>query len=176
MVARRAVLQAGLILPFAAACGRDAPDIIMLPDVGRIQQLAGTTLRSLHESLWATERVPLYRDSWWDLLWHRNSDDGRASLFGLPFQSANMSLIWYDREAFAADDTPQQWYLDDWPQKIVEFARDGRRLFALGAADGWVLAYHFANVLQAVAPQDYLPLAESPKGASSSQSLWARPE
>ncbi|MBU3064825.1 ABC transporter substrate-binding protein [Nocardia sp. NEAU-G5] len=230
MVTRRAVLQAGLILPFAGACapeilrgssgalriavswsgseleafravldgvrsgrsapqftdpvevvplgddidtaltaGRDAPDIVMLPDAGRIQDLAGTTLRAMHESLWAPDGVQRYPDSWWNVLWHTDPRARQASLFGLPFKSANMSLVWYDREAFPPDDPPREWCLADWSRKVDEYARGDRRLFALGAADGWVLAYHFSNVLRAIAREEYESLAKSPAG-------WDRPE
>lgn|GEM_PF-4692864 len=150
------------------AGGRDAPDIIMLPDAGRIQELAGTTLRAVRESLWAPDGSPLYSDSWWQLLWHRDADDDAASHFGVPFKAANQSLVWYDRGAFTGSDTPQSWYLTDWPEQIVQFARTGRRLFALGAADGWVLAYHFVNVLRAVAPRDYEDLAKPPANTADS--------
>lgn len=242
MVTRRAVLQAGLVLPFAAACsapeilrgssgtlriavswsgselaafrevlagiaagrslppftdpvevvplgddidtalnagGRDAPDIIMLPDAGRIRELAGTSLRAVRESLWAPDGQQLYSDAWWNLLWQSNSDNGGFSLFGVPFKSANMSLVWYDREAFGRDD-PQQWRLDEWHDKIVRFPRGDRRLFALGAADGWVLAYHFANMLSAfVSRPYYVGLAELPPGssepASPTEPSWSVP-
>ncbi|MFF3572065.1 ABC transporter substrate-binding protein [Nocardia jiangxiensis] len=231
MIARRAILQGGLVLPLAAACtpevlggdsgavriavswsgneltafrvvlaglastgaftgrvevvplgddintalsagGRDAPDIVMLPDPGAIQTSARTVLRALPElraeSIWQPDGRQVYSESWYNLLWH--ADCGRSpQLYGVPFKAANMSLIWFDRSAFPGYDSrsctstgtdgPERWSLTDWGAYIEQFARSGRHLFALGAADGWVLAYHFANVLRAVAPRAYEALS-----------------
>ncbi|WP_067676816.1 ABC transporter substrate-binding protein [Nocardia miyunensis] len=232
MIARRAILQGGLVLPLAAACapevlggdsgavriavswsgnelsafravlaglasagtfigrvevvplgddintalsagGRDAPDIVMLPDPGSIQTAARTGLRPLSElraeAIWKPDGQQAYSQSWYELLWH--ADCGRAPrLYGVPFKAANMSLVWFDRSAFPGYDPrtcswngidgPERWSLTDWAAYIEQFARSGRHLFALGAADGWVLAYHFANVLRAVAPRSYVALSE----------------
>lgn len=228
MVARRVILQGGLVLPLAAACGpeilrgnsgsvriavswsgnelaafrkvlaglaaaqtfngrvevlplgddidtalsaggRDAPDIVMLPDPGPIQRLAGTALAPLPATLWSyPQEQPFYSEPWRELLWH-NDCDGRADLYGVPFKAANMSLVWYDKSAFdgydsstfalPADQSPDGWPLAQWPGRIGEFAAARRHLFALGAADGWVLAYHFANLLQAIAPNAYRALS-----------------
>ncbi|WP_216899242.1 ABC transporter substrate-binding protein [Nocardia alni] len=248
MITRRSVLQAGLVLPFAAACGPNilrggsgtlrvavtwsgnelaafqavlagigqgrsapafrgpvevvplgddidtalnaggsgAPDIIMLPDAGRISVLAGSRLRAVRDTLWAPPGGdPLYRDNWWDLLWYRNCRDHAVGHFGVPFKGAYKSLVWYDRDAVAPDgqtlgDMPRDWYLEDWPEQIARFAAAGRHLFALGAADGWVLAYHFANVLCAVAPNAYqalskfAPVSGQPAGAQDVS--WDRPD
>ncbi|MGY2063838.1 hypothetical protein ACW9HQ_53820, partial [Nocardia gipuzkoensis] len=53
------------------AGGREAPDIVMLPDAGRVQELAGTKLRAVGDSLWQTGGRPRYPEPWWDLLRHR---------------------------------------------------------------------------------------------------------
>jgi alpha-glucoside transport system substrate-binding protein len=245
MITRRAVLQAGVVLPFAAACGPNilrgsagtlrvavtwsgnelaafeavlagigqgrstpafrgpvevvplgddidtalnaggsaAPDIIMLPDAGRISVLAGSRLRAVRDTLWATGGQPLYRDNWWDLLWYRNCRDHAVGHFGVPFKGAYKSLVWYDRDAVGPDgrtlgDAPRDWYLEDWPEQIARFAVAGRHLFALGAADGWVLAYHFANVLCAVAPDAYRELSKlapvSGRPAGATDVSWDR--
>ncbi|MQY20847.1 ABC transporter substrate-binding protein [Nocardia macrotermitis] len=231
MIARRALLQGGLVLPLAAACapevlggdsgavriavswsgneldafravlnglaaagtftgrvdvvplgddintalsagGRDAPDIVMLPDPGAIQTKARAGLRPLSElraeAIWKPDGQQAYAEPWYDLLWH--ADCGRQpQLYGVPFKAANMSLVWFDRMAFpgfdpktctsTGADGPDQWSLTDWATYTRQFADSGRHLFALGAADGWVLAYHFANVLRAVAPRAYEALS-----------------
>ncbi len=247
MITRRAVLQAGVVLPFVAACGPNilrgssgtlrvavtwsgnelaafqavlagieqarstpsfrgsvevvplgddidtalnaggsgAPDIIMLPDAGRISVLAGSRLRAVRDTLWASDGKPLYDDNWWDLLWYRNCRDHAVGHFGVPFKGAYKSLVWYDRDAVGPDgrnlgDTPRDWYLEDWPEQIGRFAGAGRHLFALGAADGWVLAYHFANVLRAVAPEAYQELSRlspiSGRLAGATEVSWDRPD
>ncbi|MBF6331245.1 ABC transporter substrate-binding protein [Nocardia transvalensis] len=161
------------------ARGRDAPDIVMLPDAGRVQELAGTKLRAVGDSLWATQGIPRYPPPWWDLLRYRVSD--ADSHYGVPFKSANKSLVWYDRRAFydsaeefrRADrrfDPPRGWTLAQWPEKMREFARDGRRLLALGAADGWILANVFANVLRSATPGAYEDLAQPPRNPADTTS------
>ncbi|WP_024805237.1 hypothetical protein [Nocardia sp. BMG51109] len=145
--------------------GRDAPDIVMLPEAGRVRELAGTGLRAVGDSLWTAAGPPLYGPPWRELLWHRTIDGDAESLYGVPFKAANKSLVWYDREAFGDGDAPRSWALSDWPDRIGSFARGERRLLALGAADGWVLADMFANVLRTVAPADYEELTELPADA-----------
>ncbi|MFF0490504.1 ABC transporter substrate-binding protein [Nocardia sp. NPDC004068] len=168
------------------ARGRNAPDIVMLPDAGRVQELAGTKLRAVGDSLWEWQGRPRYPGPWWDLL--RHGAFGAVSQYGVPFKSANKSLVWYDRTAFLdartdlgrtdpATDPPRSWTLDEWPTRMREFATDERRLLALGAADGWVLADMFANVLRSVTPGDYEELARPPGNDSAAGVLrrdWHR--
>ncbi|MBB5916299.1 alpha-glucoside transport system substrate-binding protein [Nocardia transvalensis] len=216
MVRRRAVLQAGALAPFLAACapgillgdpdavriavpwsgselaafravldgaglrdrvdvlplgddidtallarGRSAPDLVMLPEVGRVRELAGDRLRVLPESLWTDAGGPLYHDVWQELLW----ENGKP--YAVPFKSANKSLVWYDRFAFGGTgprDDPQEWTLAQWPGKMRRIAAAGRRPLALGAADGWVLADMFGNVLYSENQWDYRDLAASGDG------------
>ncbi|WP_286012937.1 MULTISPECIES: ABC transporter substrate-binding protein [Nocardia] len=158
------------------ARGRDAPDIVMLPDAGRVRELAGTALRAVGDSLWQSQGRPRYPDPWWDLLRYGSSD--AVGQYGVPFKSANKSLVWYDRTAFVPDtelarsdpagDPPRAWTLAEWPERVREFGGGGRRLLALGAADGWNLAATFANVLRSAAPGDYeeLALAERAGGTA----------
>lgn len=239
MIARRAILRGGLVLPLAAACapevlggdsgsvriavswsgneltafravlnglaaagkftgrvdlvplgddintalsatGRDAPDIVMLPDPGAIQSASRAGLRPLSDldaaAVWKPDGHTAYSESWYNLLWHADCGH-QPRLYGVPFKAANMSLVWFDRSAFpgydpracSATDTdgPERWSLTDWTAYIEQWAHSGRHLFALGAADGWVLAYHFANVLRAVAPRAYEALSAPDEGAGN---------
>ncbi|WP_225728155.1 MULTISPECIES: ABC transporter substrate-binding protein [unclassified Nocardia] len=227
MVPRRALLQAGLVLPLASACGsglltgepgmvriavpwsgyelaafrkvlRDrridgvvevlplgddidlaldargssAPDIVLLPEAGRVRQLADSVLRPVDERLWLDTDGWRYADEWRNLLWHNGKP------YGVPFKAANKSMVWYDRYAFGREpaDEPRGWTLADWPRRMEEdfSARGKPRLLALGAADGWVLANMFSNVLFDVSlmlngsPWDYEDLAGPGQGS------WAR--
>ncbi|RDI63661.1 hypothetical protein [Nocardia pseudobrasiliensis] len=170
------------------AGGREAPDIVMLPDAGRVQELAGTKLRAVGDSLWQNQGRPRYPAPWWDLLRHRGFD--AVSQFGVPFKSANKSLVWYDRTAFLRDadltrvdpatDPPRGWTLAEWPTKMREFATSERGLLALGGADGWMLADMFANVLRSTSPGDYEDLARPPENDSGTapprpRRDWRRP-
>ncbi|AHH18900.1 putative multiple sugar ABC transporter, solute-binding protein [Nocardia nova SH22a] len=163
---RRVLADAGLadtvaVLPLGddidtalQARGRSAPDLVMLPDIGRIPELAGGTLRALPPTLWADADGPRYRPQWEPLVWKDKA------LYGIPFKAADKSLLWYDRYAFRGSgprDDPKEWTVSDWPQRAA--AATDRNPFALGAADGWVLADLFGNVLFSESPGDYERLA-----------------
>ncbi|RDI55632.1 hypothetical protein [Nocardia mexicana] len=159
------------------AGGRDAPDVVMLPEAGQVRELAGTRLRAVGESLWvAPDSKSRYHHLWWDLLRHTVPGTDATGQYGVPFKASNKSLVWYDREAFGDNDSPRAWMLSDWPDKIGSFARGERRLFALGAADGWVLTDVFANVLRTVTPRDYEDLVKPPGEPGRAQLReWDRP-
>ncbi|MEV5646988.1 ABC transporter substrate-binding protein [Nocardia sp. NPDC052254] len=136
------------------ARGRSAPDLVMLPDIGRIAELAGDTLRALPATLWSGEDGPRYPRQWESLLWKDHA------LYGIPFKAADKSLLWYDRYAFRGGgprDDPQEWTVSDWPMRAA--AATERNPLALGAADGWVLADLFGNLLYSESPEDYRDLA-----------------
>jgi alpha-glucoside transport system substrate-binding protein len=138
------------------ARGRSAPDLVMLPEVGRIGELAGGVLRALPPTLWHDAAGPRYPEQWRSLLWK----DG--ALYGIPFKAADKSLVWYDRYAFGGDrprDDPRDWTVSQWPQRIA--AATTRRPLALGGADGWVLADLFGNILYGESAWDYQDLASA---------------
>ncbi|WP_039798033.1 ABC transporter substrate-binding protein [Nocardia araoensis] len=211
MGTRRAVLQAGMVLPLAAACapelllgssdavrvgvswsgqelaafhavldgldlgfeveviplgdntdtaftagGRSAPDVVLLPQAGRVRELAERgKLRPVAETVWADELGTRYAQPWQLLL---RSDD---RLYGVPFKAADKSLVWFDRQQF---DTyglgePAAWTLGGWVDRMEVLAQTPIRLLALAAADGWVLTDFFENVLLAESPRIYDDLA-----------------
>jgi len=221
MGTRRAVLQAGLVVPLAAACapdlllgsadavrvgvswsgselaafhavvdglhlgfdveviplgdntdtaftagGRSAPDVVMLPQAGRVRELAeGRKLRSISETVWTDENGTRYTEPWQRLLRH----DGKP--FGVPFKAADKSLVWFDRQQFAAYHLgdPAEWTLADWVDRMEVLAQSPSRLLALAAADGWVLTDFFENALLAESPRIYDELA------SESAREWDNP-
>ncbi|WP_280301368.1 ABC transporter substrate-binding protein [Nocardia abscessus] len=211
MGTRRAVLQAGVVLPLAAACapelllgsseavrvgvswsgselaafhavldglhvafdveviplgdntdtaftagGRSAPDVVLLPQAGRVRELARRgELRPIPETVWTDEHGARYAQHWQLLLRH----EGRA--FGVPFKAADKSLVWFDRQQFATYGLgdPTGWTLPDWVNRMEVLAQSPIRLLALAAADGWVLTDFFENVLLAESPRFYDDLA-----------------
>ncbi|WP_280270285.1 extracellular solute-binding protein [Nocardia wallacei] len=150
------------------ARGRSKPDLVMLPHVGRVRDMAGDGLRPVPESLWTDDQGLRYPEVWQDLLWHKGIP------YAVPFKSAQKSLVWYDRYAFGGSgprDDPQEWTLAQWPEQLRRVAAHGRRPLARGAADGWVLAYMFANVLYAESAEDYTRLA-APRDDGSPPRCW----
>ncbi|MEU8899804.1 ABC transporter substrate-binding protein [Nocardia sp. NPDC048505] len=148
-----------------AAGGTTAPDIVMLPRAGRVQDLAERgRLQSIPPEWWAGE----YPDYWRPLLTHH----GR--LYGVPFKVADKSMVWYDREAVAEHGLgdPETWTLP----YLTGTARDrlagtSWRLLALAAADGWVLTDLFENLLRSADPATYDRLAN----AAAGQRDWRSP-
>ncbi|MEU6188001.1 extracellular solute-binding protein [Nocardia sp. NPDC047038] len=211
MGTRRAVLQAGMVLPLAAACapevllgssdavrvgvswsgqelaafhavldgldlgfeveviplgdntdtaftagGRSAPDMVLLPQAGRVRELADAgKLRPLAETVWADELGTRYAQPWQLLLRYE------SRLYGVPFKAADKSLVWFDRQQFDTHGLgePAAWTLDGWVDRMEVLAQTPTRLLALAAADGWVLTDFFENVLLAESPRIYDELA-----------------
>ncbi|WP_227982091.1 ABC transporter substrate-binding protein [Nocardia spumae] len=150
------------------ARGRSAPDLVMLPEVGRIGELAGDVLRPLPATLWGDATDPRYPERWRPLLWKDRA------LYGIPFKAADKSLVWYDRYAFGGNgprDDPRDWTVSEWPHRAAEAT--GRNPLSLGAADGWVLADLFGNILYGESPWDYGDLA-SPGDPRTRPREWDR--
>ncbi|WP_019926651.1 hypothetical protein [Nocardia sp. BMG111209] len=136
-----------------------APEIVMLPTVGEVRSQPIGRLKSVPVSLWSTdgqnhvdddERLN-YTRPWRKLLWPRGEPHA------VPFKSAAKSLLWYDRTAFAGGALPPGWTVADWSARVAP----GRALLALGAADGWVLADMFENVLDSWSPEEYRILQDA---------------
>ncbi|MEU1952941.1 ABC transporter substrate-binding protein [Nocardia rhamnosiphila] len=137
------------------ARGRSAPDIVMLPQAGQVRDLVTAgRLREVPAELWSGPDGPRYGEQWRQLCHY----EGRV--YGVPFKASGKSLIWYDRDGFAASGLgdPAGWSVDDWLAGVRETAGASRRLLALGAADGWVLTDLFENLLLAESPQVYRDL------------------
>jgi alpha-glucoside transport system substrate-binding protein len=138
------------------AGGRSAPDVVLLPQAGRVRELAERhELRPVEETVWADERGTRYAQPWQQLLRY---DD---RLYGVPFKAADKSLVWFDRQQFATHGLgePAAWMLGDWVDRMEVLAQTPIRLLALAAADGWVLTDFFENVLLAESPRIYDELA-----------------
>ncbi|WP_245665048.1 extracellular solute-binding protein [Nocardia sienata] len=137
------------------ARGRSAPDIVMLPQAGQVRDLVTAgRLREVPADLWSGPDGPRYADQWRQLCHHQDR------FYGVPFKASGKSLIWYDRDGFAASGLgdPAGWTVDDWLAGVRETAGTSRRLLALGAADGWVLTDLFENLLLSESPAVYREL------------------
>lgn len=141
------------------AAGRAAPDIVMLPQAGQVRELAADgKLRPVAEALWQVSRPDepsRYPPYWRQLLYHRGKP------YGVPFKASAKSLVWFDRESVERHrlGDPQRWTVADWINRTEVLAGTPIRLFALAAADGWVLTDVFENMLLAESPRDYDALA-----------------
>ncbi|MBH0774806.1 ABC transporter substrate-binding protein [Nocardia bovistercoris] len=143
------------------AAGRSAPDIVMLPQAGRVRELVERKrLRPLAASLWPTgdrygggDRSP-YAPYWERLLFQG------GTLYGIPFKASTKSMVWYDRDAVRrlGLGDPAAWTIGEWIEHTRELAGGPTRMLALAAADGWVLTDLFENMLLGEAPEDYLAL------------------
>ncbi|MFE3447120.1 ABC transporter substrate-binding protein [Nocardia sp. NPDC059180] len=153
------VIPLGDEIGTALTGGRSAPELVMLPQAGRVREFAERgALRDISESLWADEaQGPCYPPVWRALLYH----NGRP--YGVPFKAADKSLVWFDRESAeeSAIGNPALWTLEDWLTRIEFLADKDMRLLALAAADGWVLTDLFENLLYAQSPETYATLADS---------------
>ncbi|MEV3959340.1 ABC transporter substrate-binding protein [Nocardia sp. NPDC050193] len=137
------------------ARGRSAPDIVMLPQAGQLRDLVTAgRLREVPAELWAGPGGPRYAEQWRQLCHYQDRP------YGVPFKASAKSLIWYDRDGFAASrlGDPAGWTVDDWLARVRDTAGTSRRLLALGAADGWVLTDLFENLLLAESPAVYREL------------------
>ncbi|WP_040836174.1 ABC transporter substrate-binding protein [Nocardia brevicatena] len=149
------------------AGGRSAPDIVMLPQAGRVRDLAERgRLRPLPKSLWDDAQGPRYVEQWRRLCWYRDTP------YAVPFKAAAKSLVWYDRESLPEHrlSDPRDWTLSDWGDRMRGLIDAPRKLLALGAADGWVLTDLFENLLLAESPAVYETM-----GTAGAERVWDQP-
>lgn len=142
------------------AGGRSAPEVVMLPQAGRVRESAvAGRLREVPGSVWSDGGGPRYAEYWRQLCFAGDRP------YGVPFKASAKSLIWYDREGMAAAGLgdPATWTTRDWLDGVRELAGAPRRLLALGAADGWVLTDLFENLLLAESPALYRALGDGPR-------------
>ncbi|MGW3288535.1 ABC transporter substrate-binding protein [Streptomyces sp. NPDC001002] len=134
--------------------GGNAPDVVMVPQVGVLQQfaqqgwlqpLSATTQQSV-----AANYAPVWKNY--------GSVDG--TLYGLYFKAAHKSTVWYSPDAFEqAGVTPPTTYAD--LLKAGHTLSDsGLAAFSIGGQDGWTLTDWFENIyLSQAGPEKYDALA-----------------
>ncbi|OIK01701.1 sugar ABC transporter substrate-binding protein [Streptomyces sp. MUSC 14] len=134
--------------------GGDAPDVVMVPQVGVLQQFAK---KGWLKPLSPTARQTITAD--YAPVWQNyGSVDG--TLYGLYFKAAHKSTVWYSPGALAqAGVKPPKTY-DEMLKDGHTISDSGLAAFAVGGEDGWTLTDWFENVyLSQAGPQKYDALA-----------------
>ncbi|MFD8914122.1 ABC transporter substrate-binding protein [Streptomyces sp. NPDC059575] len=134
--------------------GGNAPDVVMVPQVGVLQQFAQ---KGWLTPLSATTQKSV--DSGFAPVWKKyGSVDG--TLYGLYFKAAHKSTVWYSPDALdQAGVKPPTTYAD--LLKAGHTVSDsGLAAFAVAGQDGWTLTDWFENIyLSQAGPEKYDALA-----------------
>jgi alpha-glucoside transport system substrate-binding protein len=134
--------------------GGNAPDVVMVPQVGVLQQFAGN---GWLKPLSTTTRKAVdanYASVWKDY----GSVDG--TLYGLYFKAAHKSTVWYSPDALdQAGVEPPKTY-DEMLKAGRTVSDSGLAAFSVAGQDGWTLTDWFENVyLSQAGPEKYDALA-----------------
>lgn len=121
------------------------PDVALIPQPGLLR--SDPTQKLLARVGWPADDAP----SWRSLL---ASPDG--SQYGVWFKAAHESMVWHGADLQVP---PAGWDWDTWVGQCHALAKRGRPPLSIGAADGWVPALWFANVLLSIDPPLYHVLA-----------------
>ncbi|MFF8607112.1 ABC transporter substrate-binding protein [Streptomyces sp. NPDC015346] len=134
--------------------GGNAPDVVMVPQVGVLQQFAEkgwlTPLSDKTAGAVAANYAPVWKEY--------GSVDGK--LYGLYFKAAHKSTVWYSPEAFEqAGVTPPKTY-EEMLRSGQAVSDSGLAAFAVAGEDGWTLTDWFENIyLSQAGPEKYDQLA-----------------
>ncbi|MGV9904531.1 ABC transporter substrate-binding protein [Streptomyces sp. NPDC003388] len=134
--------------------GGNAPDVVMVPQVGVLQQFAK---KGWLKPLSAATAKSV--DAGYAPVWKKyGSVDG--TLYGLYFKAAHKSTVWYSPEALAqAGVKPPKTY-DEMLKAGHTVSDSGLAAFAVGGQDGWTLTDWFENIyLSQAGPEKYDALA-----------------
>ncbi|MFB6775236.1 ABC transporter substrate-binding protein [Streptomyces sp. NPDC056337] len=134
--------------------GGNAPDVVMVPQVGVLQQFAA---KGWLKPLSKTARQSV--DSNFANVWKSyGSVDG--TLYGLYFKAAHKSTVWYSPDALAqAGVEPPKTY-DEMLKAGQTVSDSGLAAFSVAGQDGWTLTDWFENVyLSQAGPEKYDALA-----------------
>ncbi|MFI8188114.1 ABC transporter substrate-binding protein [Streptomyces sp. NPDC085946] len=134
--------------------GGNAPDVVMVPQVGVLKQFAQN---GWLKPLSATARTSVdanFAPVWKDY----GSVDG--TLYGLYFKAAHKSTVWYSPDALAqAGVKPPKTY-DEMLKAGRTVSDSGLAAFSVAGQDGWTLTDWFENVyLSQAGPEKYDALA-----------------
>ena len=126
------------------------PDVALVPQPGTVLSDRGRLVRQS----WPSQDAA----SWRGLL----AGPDRAE-YGVWYKASYKSMVWHTP---AVTPPRQGWNWHDWKAWCQERAGDHPRPLAIGAADGWVLADWFSNLLLALCPDTYQALAGAYHGLS----------
>ncbi|MFE1521032.1 ABC transporter substrate-binding protein [[Kitasatospora] papulosa] len=134
--------------------GGNAPDVVMIPQVGVLQQFAQNGWLT---PLSATTEKSV--DAGYAPVWKKYGSVD-STLYGLYFKAAHKSTVWYSPDAFtqAGVDSPSSF--DDMLKAGHTLSDSGLAAFSVGGQDGWTLTDWFENVyLSQAGPEKYDALA-----------------
>ncbi|MFJ4470384.1 ABC transporter substrate-binding protein [Streptomyces sp. NPDC089424] len=134
--------------------GGNAPDVVMVPQVGVLQQFAKEGwLKPLSKTA-QTSVGTNYADVWKTY----GSVDG--TLYGLYFKAAHKSTVWYSPDALAqAGVEPPKTY-EEMLKAGQTVSDSGLAAFSVAGQDGWTLTDWFENIyLSQAGPEKYDALA-----------------
>ncbi len=135
--------------------GGNAPDVVMVPQVGVLQQFVKEGW--LHP---LSDQTAKTADSTLAPVW-KNYGTVDGTYYGLYFKAAHKSTVWYAPEAFtqAGVSEPKSW--SDMLKAGRTLADSGRPAFAIAGEDGWTLTDWFENIyLSQAGPEKYDQLAQ----------------
>jgi alpha-glucoside transport system substrate-binding protein len=135
--------------------GGDAPDVVMVPQVGVVQQFAASGWLQPLSSAVDAEVTQDYAPVW------KNYGSVKGTLYALYFKASDKSTVWYSPTAFAdAGVTPPATYAQMMTDaKTV--SDSGLAAFSIGGQDGWPLTDWFENIyLSQAGPANYDKLAQ----------------
>ncbi|MET9041347.1 MULTISPECIES: ABC transporter substrate-binding protein [unclassified Streptomyces] len=134
--------------------GGNAPDVVMVPQVGVLQQFAQ---KGWLQPLSTTARQTIGAD--FASVW-KNYGSVDGTLYGLYFKAAHKSTVWYSPDALAqAGVEPPKTY-DEMLKAGHTVSDSGLAAFAVAGQDGWTLTDWFENIyLSQAGPEKYDALA-----------------
>ncbi|WP_444852238.1 ABC transporter substrate-binding protein [Streptomyces sp. NPDC000229] len=134
--------------------GGNAPDVVMVPQVGVLQQFAKKGWLKPLSGKTAGAVDSNYAPVWKEY----GSVDGK--LYGLYFKAAHKSTVWYSPEAFEqAGVKPPKTY-EEMLKSGQAVSDSGLPAFAVAGEDGWTLTDWFENIyLSQAGPEKYDQLA-----------------
>ncbi|SEO87776.1 ABC transporter substrate-binding protein [Actinacidiphila rubida] len=135
--------------------GGDAPDVVMVPQVGVVQQFASSGWLQPLSSAVDAEVTQNYAPVW------KNYGTVKGQLYALYFKASDKSTVWYSPTAFAnAGVTPPTTYAQMMTDAKT-ISDSGLAAFSVGGQDGWPLTDWFENIyLSQAGPGNYDKLAQ----------------
>ncbi|GGT12107.1 ABC transporter substrate-binding protein [Streptomyces chromofuscus] len=134
--------------------GGNAPDVVMVPQVGVLQQFAKEGwLTPLSKTAQGAVDAN-YADVWKTY----GSVDG--TLYGLYFKAAHKSTVWYSPDALAQAGVEPPTTYEDMLKAGQTVSDSGLAAFSVAGQDGWTLTDWFENIyLSQAGPEKYDALA-----------------
>ncbi|MBQ1087632.1 ABC transporter substrate-binding protein [Streptomyces sp. B93] len=134
--------------------GGNAPDVVMVPQVGVLQQFAKegwlTPLSGKAEQAVDANFAPVWKDY--------GSVDG--TFYGLYFKAAHKSTVWYSPDALAQAGVEPPTSYDEMLEAGHTVSDSGLAAFSVAGQDGWTLTDWFENIyLSQAGPEKYDALA-----------------